>query len=63
MIPSRDSVQESVKSITTIFEGQTPESSEKSLGSDERNSKVKGQETILPMPKVSGDAILNRLWN
>jgi hypothetical protein len=30
-IPSRDSVQESVRSITTIFEGQVPESFEKSL--------------------------------
>jgi hypothetical protein len=52
-----------VKSITTIFEGHGPEFSKKSLGSDEGNSKVKGQETILPMSEVSNDAILNRLQN
>jgi hypothetical protein len=45
VIPSRDSAQDSVKSITTVFEGKTPESSEKSLGIEERNSRVKGQET------------------
>jgi hypothetical protein len=62
-IPSRDPVQESVKSITTIFEGQTPESSQESLRSDEGISKVNGQETILPMSKVNNDAILNRCRN
>jgi hypothetical protein len=62
-IPSRDPVQESVKSITTIFEGQTPESSQESLRSDEGISKVNGQETLLPMSKVNNDAILNRCRN
>jgi hypothetical protein len=52
-----------VKSITTIFEGQTPKSSKESLGSDEGISKVNGQETILPMLEVSNDAIIKRLQN
>jgi hypothetical protein len=52
-----------VKSITTIFKGHDRESSEKSLGSDEGNSKVNGQETILPMSEISSDDILNRLQN
>jgi hypothetical protein len=60
-LPSRDSIQESVKSITTIFEGHALGSSEKSLRSDEGNSKVNGQETVLPISEVSNDAILNRL--
>jgi hypothetical protein len=62
-IPSRYPIQESVKSITTIFEGQSPESFEEYLGSDEVISKVNGQETILPMLEVTSDAILNRLQN
>jgi hypothetical protein len=62
-ISSRDPVQESVKSITTIFKGQTPKSSKESLGSDEGISKVNGQETILPMLEVSNDAIIKRLQN
>jgi hypothetical protein len=48
-----------VKSITTIFKGQTPKSFEKSLGTDEVISKVNGQDTILPMSEVSSDVILN----
>jgi hypothetical protein len=52
-----------VNSITTIFEGHIPRSSEKSLGSDEGNSMVNGQEIVLPMWEVSSDAILNRLQN
>jgi hypothetical protein len=59
-LPSRGSVQESVKSITTIFEGQA---FEKSLESDEGNSMVNEQETVLPISEVSSDAILNRHQN
>jgi hypothetical protein len=62
-IPSKDPVQESVKSIAVLFERQAPESSEQSLGTDERGSKVDGQEIILSMSEVSSDAILNRLQN
>jgi hypothetical protein len=65
-LSSRDSIQRSTskpKSITTIFEGQAPGSSKKSLGSDKGNSKVNGQENVLPMSEVSSDAILNRLRN
>jgi hypothetical protein len=63
LIPSNGLVQESVKSITAIFEGQGPQSSKKSLGSEEGNFKVNGQHTILPMSEVSSDAILNKHWN
>jgi hypothetical protein len=55
-----DPVEESVKSITTILEGLTPESYEESLGNDEGIFKVIGQETILPVSEVRTGAILNR---
>jgi hypothetical protein len=45
-------VQESVKSITTIFEGEAPESSKESLQSDETIFMVNGRETLLSMLKV-----------
>jgi hypothetical protein len=62
-LPSKDSVQENVNSITAIFEGLAPGSSETSLGIDEGNSKVSGEEIVLPMFEVSSDVILNRPRN
>jgi hypothetical protein len=62
-IPSRDPIKESAKSITTIFEGQSPESSKEYLETGERIPQVNGQEIILSMPEVSNDVILNRLQN
>jgi hypothetical protein len=62
-LPSKDPIQGCVKSITTTFEGQAPESSESSLGIIEGNSKVSRHEIFLPMSEVSSDAILNRHWN
>jgi hypothetical protein len=59
MIPSRNPVQESMKSITTLFEGNSLESYEESLGTDERISKVDGQQTLLSMSEASSDIILN----
>jgi hypothetical protein len=59
MIPSRNPVQESMKSITTLFEGNALESYEESLGTDERISKVDGQQTLLSMSGVNSDIILN----
>jgi hypothetical protein len=56
-------VQESVKSITTIFEGKAPESSKESLRSDETIFMVNGRETLLSMLEVSIDIILNRHRN
>jgi hypothetical protein len=52
-----------VKSIITIFEGHVARSSETSLGIDEGNFKVSGEEIVQPMSEVSSDAILNRHGN
>jgi hypothetical protein len=54
-IPSRDLIQESVKSITTLFKGHVPKSFEESLGTDERISMVNGQEILLSMSEVNCD--------
>jgi hypothetical protein len=62
-IPSRDPIRETMKNITTLFEGQAPESFEEPLGTNERISKVNRQQILVSMSEVSSDAILNRHRN
>ena len=61
---SKEPVQESVKSMSTLFDGKATESSEESLEKvNEGNSEVDESKEILPMSEVSSKAILSQLWN
>ena len=62
--PPKEPVQESVKSISTLFEEKATESSKESLKKvNEGSSKVYQTEGILLMSEVCSKAILSQLWN
>ena len=62
--PLKDLIQESVKSIVTLFEEKATDSGEESVGSVKKgDSKVDESEDPMPISESRSKAILSQHWN